>query len=268
MIDYTFEKADNISSAMKNLYEIVTILRDPEDGCPWDKEQTAKDIVRDLQGEIYEYIDALSEGDNEHIKEELGDVFMSLFLLVAIHNEADNFNLTDCLNETCEKYIRRHPHVFKGEKLENSNDVKTQWEYIKKNVEGRNTEEGFFGKEIKNIPELERCYRISKKAAGVGFEWDNIGEVAEKVREEINEVENADKNTIESELGDVLFAAVNLCRFSHVKPQDALQHANVKFINRFEYINDYLKKNNLRFSDLSKNQLNELWNQSKKVFPV
>ena len=268
MIDYKFKRADNTADAMKNLYQIVKYLRDPEDGCPWDREQTVQDMIRDLQGEVYEYIDALSENDADHEKEELGDIFLSLFLLGRIHEENGDFGLTDCLNECCEKYIRRHPHVFSDVKVQNTEDVLNNWEKIKKNVEGRTEDrDNFFSNIERNMPELERCYKISKKAAKVGFEWPDFNGVICKVREEVNEVENADNENLEAELGDVLFAAVNMCRFSHIRPQDALQHANNKFINRFNMVCKLAENQNLKLESLTDKQWNDFWNEAKKSYP-
>ena len=132
MINYDYKDADNANDGMKNLYQIVTYLRDPKDGCPWDKEQTTKDIIRDLQGEAYEYIDAQSDNDINHQKEELGDIFMSLFLLARIHEENGDFKLSDCLNEACQKYIRRHPHVFTDVKFNSEEELHAAWAEIKK----------------------------------------------------------------------------------------------------------------------------------------
>lgn len=268
MIQYNFKRADNEADAMRNLYQIVKYLRDPSDGCPWDREQTPVDMIRDLQGEAYEYIDALSDNDPDHEKEELGDIFLSLFLLGRIHEENGDFSLTDCLNETCEKYIRRHPHVFSNVKALNSEEVLKNWEDIKKNVEGRKEDENnFFAKIERNMPELERCYKISKKAAKVGFEWPDFNGVIDKVREEVNEVETADDINLEAELGDVLFAAVNMCRYAHIKPQDALQHANNKFINRFNLVCKLAKQQNLELESLTDSQWDNFWIQAKKCFP-
>ena len=267
MIHYDYKDADNANDGMKNLYQIVTYLRDPKDGCPWDKEQTTKDIIRDLQGEAYEYIDAQSDNDIEHQKEELGDIFMSLFLLARIHEENGDFKLSDCLNEACQKYIRRHPHVFSNSEALTTDQVLTNWEDIKKNVEGRKDDEkDFFAKVERNMPELERCYKISKKAAKVGFEWQTLKNVGDKVREEITEAENASPENLEAELGDVLFAAVNMCRFSKVLPQDALQHANHKFINRFNCVVKLAKDQNLELKDLSDKQWDDFWNIAKSKY--
>ena len=191
MIDYTLHKSDDVAKDMENLYDIVTCLRDPENGCPWDKEQMPADIIRSMQGEIYEYIDALNDGDKPHQSEELGDVFLNLFLLGKIHDQNGDFSLAECLNDACDKYIRRHPHVFSNVDVKNTEEVLKNWNRIKKDVEGRKDSEDFFANISKSAPELERCYSISKKAAKVGFEWPDVDGVYEKVSEELNEVKAA-----------------------------------------------------------------------------
>ncbi len=267
MIEYTLKKSEDINQCFKNLYDIVTFLRDPKDGCPWDKEQLPADIIRSMQGEIYEYIDALCDNDNSHVSEELGDVFLNLFLLGKIHDQNGDFSLTDCINDACEKYIRRHPHVFNDQKLETSSEVLDNWQKIKKDVEGRKDDEKDFFRGIeRNAPELERCYKISKKAAKVGFEWKDVQGVFDKVNEELAEVKNAHgEKEITDELGDVLFSVVNLCRYMHVKPQDALQSANRKFILRFNRMYENVQNDGKNLEELTDEQWDNYWNEAKSL---
>ena len=264
MIDYTLHKSDDVAKDMENLYDIVTCLRDPENGCPWDKEQMPADIIRIMQGEIYEYIDALNDGDKPHQSEELGDVFLNLFLLGKIHDQNGDFSLAECLNDACDKYIRRHPHVFSNVDVKNTEEVLKNWNRIKKDVEGRKDSEDFFANISKSAPELERCYSISKKAAKVGFEWPDVDGVYEKVSEELNEVKAArnDTETLD-ELGDLLFIVVNLCRFKHVKPTDALSYANNKFTKRFNILLNEMKSRGLEFENMTPEIWDELWNIAK-----
>lgn len=265
MIDYKLVKSDDINKCFENFYQIVTFLRDPENGCPWDNEQMPADIIRSMQGEIYEYIDALSEKDKKHQQEEIGDIFLNLFLLLKIHDQNKDFKATDALNDACEKYIRRHPHVFADVNVENSADVIKNWQEIKKKVEGRKeSEENFFANVEKNAPELEKCYKISKKAAKVGFEWQDINGVYDKVCEELNEVKSAtDNENLLEELGDVLFSVVNLCRWHRIKPQDALQYSNYKFCKRFNKLIELANADNLSIDDLSFEQWNIYWEKAK-----
>lgn len=266
MIDYTLHKTDDVAKDMENLYDIVTCLRDPKDGCPWDKEQMPADIIRSMQGEIYEYIDALNDGDKPHQSEELGDVFLNLFLLGKIHDQNGDFSLAECLNDACDKYIRRHPHVFSNVDVRNTEEVLQNWNRIKKDVEGRTQNDNdFFDGLSKSAPELERCYSISKKAAKVGFDWSDVDGVYDKVNEELNEVKEAtsDAETLE-ELGDLLFIVVNLCRFKHVKPTDALGYANNKFIKRFNILVNEMKSRGLEFNNMTSELWEELWSNAKE----
>lgn len=268
MIEYELHKTDDVATDMKNLYDIVTFLRDPVDGCPWDKEQMPRDIIRSMQGEIYEYVDALNDGDKPHQSEELGDVFLNLFLLGKIHDQNGDFSLADCLNDACEKYIRRHPHVFSNTEVKDTAEVLRNWNRIKKEKEGRKEpSDDFFAGVPKNAPELERCYGISKKAVKVGFEWPDIEGVADKVKEELQEVMDAetDEQTME-ELGDLLFTVVNLCRKKHVKPQDALSYANNKFTGRFNILRKLADERKLVLENLTLEQYDELWNEAKRIY--
>ena len=266
MIDYKLNKTDDVRTDMGNLYDIVECLRDPKDGCPWDKEQMPRDIVRSMLGEIYEYVDALNDGDCPHQSEELGDVFLNLFLLGKIHDQNGDFSLAQCLNDACDKYIRRHPHVFSDVHVDNTEQVLRNWNQIKKDKEGRiQSDEDFFEGVPKSAPELERCYDISKKAVKVGFDWPDTEGVYDKVKEELDEVMEAKTDDqIMEELGDLLFTVVNLCRKKHVKPQDALSFANRKFIKRFNYVNKLVTESNLRYEDLSDKQWDVFWNIAKR----
>lgn len=265
MIDYDFKRSDDENKAMKSLYEIVSCLRDPKDGCPWDKEQLPKDIIRSMQGEIYEYIDALNDGDKNHQSEELGDIFMNLFLLGKIHDQNGDFKLSDSINDACEKYIRRHPHVFSNAKVENTDDVLTQWNDIKKNVEKREDTGDFFKGLCKSEPELDRCYKLSKKAAKVGFDWPDEREVSKKVEEELQEVLEAESEEHKlEELGDLLFTAVQMCRINHVKPSDALSYANLKFTKRFNSLKALADQEGLALESLSPEKWEDLWAKVKK----
>ena len=265
MVDYNYKNSDNIDDAFSSLYKIVTFLRDPKHGCPWDREQTPETIIRSMQGEIYEYIDALSEKNKNHIKEELGDVFLNLFLLLKIHDQQGDFSAVSAINEACEKYIRRHPHVFADTTLHTSEEVVENWQKIKKEKEGRSEDKNDFFLNIPvGMPELERCLKISKKAAKVGFEWKDINGVYDKVNEELTESKNTTNSEEDlDEFGDVLFSVINLCRFKKINPSDALSHANRKFIKRFNKVYELAQKENLKLEDLSSEKWNDLWNQAK-----
>ncbi len=264
MIDYTLEKCTEPKKGFSNLYDIVTCLRDPENGCPWDKEQMPADIIRSMQGEIYEYIDALNEGDSAHVSEELGDIFLNLFLLAKIHDQNGDFSLASCLNDACEKYIRRHPHVFSNVEVSSSSEVLSNWQRIKTTIEGRKAS-GIFDGVPASAPELERCYQISKKAAKVGFDWSSVDGIYDKVEEELSEVKAASSEVeLAEEIGDLLFTVVQIARFNHIKPQDALALSNAKFVNRINKVLDLAREKGLNVEDLTADELDELWKNSKE----
>lgn len=266
MIDYTLVKSNDPCQSMRSLYEIVTCLRDPKDGCPWDKEQMPRDMIRSMMGEIYEYIDALNDEDKPHQSEELGDVFLNLFLLGNIHDQNGDFDLSECINDACEKYIRRHPHVFSNVKAENTDEVLANWKRIKVEQEGRSEKKDFFDGISNSAPELDKCYDLSKKAAKVGFDWPNEAQVAEKVKEELAEV--LDAQTPEhkmEELGDLLFTVVQMCRKNHIKPSDAMGYANNKFMKRFRVVESLANEQGLELNNLTEKQWDDFWNAAKKT---
>ena len=262
MIDFDFKGSDDVNVCFSKFYEMIRHLRA---NCPWDSVQTPATMSRSIQGELYEYIDSIAEGDKDHQKEELGDLFMNLFLMLAIHDDSGDFSDSSVLSEACAKYIRRHPHVFGSEKAETVDQVLSNWQTIKRDVEGRKSDASDFFNDIPNSsPELERCYKISKKAAGVGFEWPDIEGVYGKVCEELGEVRAATTDDeIEDELGDVLFTVVNLCRHYHVKPQNALDRANHKFTKRFNILYKLALEQGLDLENLSADQWDDLWKQAK-----
>ena len=267
MINYELHKSDDINVTMKSLYDIVCCLRDPKDGCPWDKEQMPSDMVRSMQGEIYEYIDALNENDKAHQREELGDVFLNLFLLGKIHDQNGDFSLSECINEACEKYIRRHPHVFADVKADNTEQVLANWKKIKTEQEGRKEDNiDFFANVARNQPELERCYDVSKKAAKIGFDWKDIDGVYDKVSEEFDEVKQATTQEERlAEIGDLLFCVVQLARKFQIKPQDALSYSNQKFTVRFNILNKLVINDNKKLEELTDEQWDEYWIKAKEL---
>jgi tetrapyrrole methylase family protein / MazG family protein len=227
-----------------DLYSVLTTLRSP-DGCPWDREQTPQSFYKNLIEESYEYIDAFLKGDLAECREELGDMYLVVTMLVIMHEECGDFSLEDVLAEVSEKLIRRHPHVFRRESLsstpEDGSQVLKLWNSIKENVEGKKSED-IFSRIPASAPNLIQAVEIQKKARKTGFDWDNRPEVLQKIREEIEELEEAveasgsraeDQEKIAEEFGDVLFSLINYARFISVDPNEALFRANRKFKLRF-----------------------------------
>ena len=257
------EKMNQASVALERLIQIVQTLRGPN-GCEWDQAQTSKSLRPYLLEEAYEVIESINEGDPEKIKEELGDLLLHIVFQAELGNENEDFHLAESIDHISDKLIRRHPHVFSDVKVNGVQDIKKNWELIKK-AEGRKSiMEGL----PKSLPALLQARRIQERAAEVNFEWDDIKYVWDKMEEEIDELKEAvqEKNLdkIEDEMGDVLFSIVNLSRFLKTNPEEALKHTNKKFIERFQQIENHLEARSLEFSDMSLEELDKIWNQVKK----
>lgn len=262
--------------AFERLYKIVQKLRSPE-GCPWDRKQTPLTMRQPLIEETFEAVDAISAGDANHTKEELGDVFLNASMIASIHEENDDFTIVQVMNDVCDKIIRRHPHVWKNSEGSSSlvegsqNDadkVLEQWEQIKQKVEGRkkksSLDEVSYG-----LPPLLRAYKIQKKAAKKGFDWKDAEGPWSKIQEEIAELKEASltktKDEIEKELGDVLFSVVNLARHLDVDPNLALASTNQKFMKRFAYVEEKMELSGEQMNPENLEIMDKFWDESKKL---
>lgn len=262
--------------AFERLYKIVQKLRSPE-GCPWDRKQTPLTMRQPLIEETFEAVDAISAGDANHTKEELGDVFLNASMIASIHEENDDFTIVQIMNDVCDKIIRRHPHVWKNsegsstlvEGSQNDADkVLEQWEQIKQKVEGRkkksSLDEVSYG-----LPPLLRAYKIQKKAAKKGFDWKDAEGPWSKIQEEIAELKEASltktKDEIEKELGDVLFSVVNLARHLDVDPNLALASTNQKFMKRFAYVEEKMELSGEQMNPENLEIMDKFWDESKKL---
>ena len=268
MIEINYTPADNLNDALDNLYTIITLLRSPE-GCPWDRIQTNKTTTESLIDESYEYLDGVIRNDVSSEREEIGDVMINVFMNLRIHQENGDFEPYEAVNEVCEKLIRRHPHVFSDAKAENPGEVLSLWNSVKENVEGhKDSSDDFFSHIPSSLPPLESAYEIQKKLKKVGFDWDSVGGVIDKVREELGEVEEAlkegDKEHIEEEIGDLLFSVVNLSRFLKIRPNTALFRCNSKIKSRFQKLFDMAKMEGIPLDKEHVNEMNELWDKIKE----
>ncbi|MDR2397508.1 MAG: nucleoside triphosphate pyrophosphohydrolase [Spirochaetaceae bacterium] len=239
-----------LSAAFCRLYDIIVRLRAPG-GCPWDREQTPQSLRGDLIEETYECVEAIDEQDPVHIKEELGDLFLLVTMLSYIHEEQGLFSVANVLDAVSEKLVRRHPHVFAGLTVKDSQEVLDNWARIKVEQEGRKPKDSLLDKVSTALPPLDRAYKLQKEAAKVGFDWPDREGPIRKIHEELREVleaasalEGSDPGTaadaVEAELGDLLFSVVNLCRFFQVEPSVALQRTNGTFTKRFKYIEKHM----------------------------
>ncbi len=255
----------------KELFEefcnIVAKLRSPG-GCPWDMKQTPETMKGNLLEESYEAIEAVSAGDDDNLREEIGDVLLVLAMLVRIKEEEGSFTMEDVLRDINSKLVRRHPHVFGEVKVKDADEVLKNWNDIKVNVEGKKKKEGL-EKVPKSYPSLERAYQLQKKASKVGFDWDSwegpLAKLEEEVAELRKEIESGTPANREKELGDVLFSAVNVSRFIKADPSVALHLTNEKFISRFSYVQEKMEEKRLPLCKENLEIMDSFWNQAKDL---
>ena len=262
-------------SAFNRLYEILKMLRSP-DGCPWDRDQTPETFYKNLIEESYEYIDAFIKKDIEECAEELGDMYLVVSMLTIMHEEMNHFSLTQVLDSTSEKLVRRHPHVFKNnftEKItaDNPEEVVDLWNSIKENIEGKKNKENVFAFIPGSMPNILQAVEIQKKAKKYGFDWEQASEVFEKIREELNELSievesNSDRSKIINEFGDILFSLINYARFLKIDPDEALFRTNTKFKNRFTSMAELMKQDGIDLDDDNELELmDQYWEKAKKI---
>ena len=252
------------------LREVIAKLRGP-DGCPWDKEQTHESLKKYLIEEAYEVLDAIDEGDEEHLVEELGDVLLQVLLHSQIGEDDSLFDIDDVIKTLTEKMIRRHPHVFGDANADNAESVLTQWEDIKREEKGNKDDSSKLNSLLEGVPHslpsLLRAYKIQKKAAKVGFDWGEEAPMWMKLQEEIaewlHETREGTKENAVKEFGDVLFAFVNLARFHGIDPEEALRKTNNKFTSRFQYIEKTVHQQGRKIDEQSLEALDALWNEAK-----
>lgn len=251
---------------LSDLMEIVKTLRG-DNGCPWDKAQTHETLKSCLLEETYEVIDAIDQKNRESLVEELGDLLLQVVFHSDLADENGDFNFEDVVDGVSRKMIRRHPHIFSDVKVEGQKDVLKNWEAIKNDENSIETETESMRNIPKIMPALLRAYKVQQKAARVGFDWEDAKGAMDKLYEEVDELkevykgENRDK--IIEELGDVLFAAVNVARFTNVDPELALQAATEKFVNRFDYIERSVLKLDRNLQEMTLNDLDKLWEKCK-----
>lgn len=252
---------------INDLLEVIRILRQPN-GCPWDKEQTHKSIRKDFIEETYEVIEAINKEDTELLKEELGDVLMQVVFHAQIETEQGHFNFDDVCDGICKKMIIRHPHVFSDENAETSADVLVKWDAIKKKTKNQKTQSSVIESIPREFPALMRAQKVQKKAADVGFDWDDISGAFDKVYEETQEVkealESGDKEAVLDEVGDLFFSCVNVARFAKVDSEEALTHTTEKFIKRFKIVESLALERGIDMERASIEVLDELWDEAKK----
>ncbi|MDR0731805.1 MAG: nucleoside triphosphate pyrophosphohydrolase [Treponema sp.] len=264
--------AERAWASFRALYNVIVRLRGPG-GCPWDQEQDPLSLRGDLVEETYECVEAIDEKDPAHIREELGDLYLLVTMISYMHQEDGTFTVGEVLDGIAEKLIRRHPHVFGDIKVKDSGEVLENWARIKVEQEGRKPKDSILDQVSRGLPPLDRAFRLQKKAARAGFDWPDVEGVMAKVREELEETravlaapapgESPCAEALEGELGDLIFSAVNLCRYLHVDPSVALQRTNVKFERRFKYVEKKMKENGLELGPENFAPMDRYWEDAK-----
>lgn len=257
-----------VESKFSGLVEIVKKLRKE---CPWDRVQTNDSIKAATIEEAYEVVEAIDIKDYEELKKELGDLLLHVIFHSVIAEEDRKFKLEEVIDSIQSKLIRRHPHVFGEVKVSGAEEVKKNWETIKLEEGRKSILDGV----PKELPSLQRAFRIQEKASKAGFDWEKKEDVWKKVIEEIEEMQDEEervrernkdeKNHLENEIGDVFFALVNYCRFLGINPENALRLTNNKFIRRFYYIEKKISESGKELKDSNLEEMDRYWNESKTI---
>jgi MazG family protein len=260
------EDLDRAAASFAKLCEIVAKLRAPG-GCPWDREQTNETLLPPLIEEAYEVAGAVRARDDANLREELGDVILLAVMHAEIANEAGRFKIEEVLEEVTAKLIRRHPHVFAQSEVKDSAGVVKQWEAIKHEEKSGSAPAHYLASLPAALPALMRAQKAQKKAARVNFDWAELRDVVAKVDEELAETKEAiateDPAKIADEIGDLLFAAVNLARKTGLDAEEVLQAATDKFVSRFNRVEDELGARGKRLGEANLEELDRIWNTIK-----
>ena len=255
------------SGNIADLAAIIRTLRGP-DGCLWDRQQTEKTILRYLMDEAYEASDAVQHGCADHVKEELGDLLFMILFLVVLAEERNEFTLEDLITAIAEKMIRRHPHVFSDAIVKDVEEIRQNWIRIKTEVEKKpGVQDNPLGRYPLSMPAILKAQRMSEKASLAGFDWQDADGVINKIEEEVAELKEAvaqgRQECIAEETGDLLFTAINLCRFLHVDAEKSLLATTDKFARRFAYITKTLANRQKTLSETSPEEMNLIWDEAK-----
>ena len=245
---------------LKAFGRLLDIMDELREKCPWDRKQTFDSLRQNTIEETYELATAISRHDMNEISKELGDVLLHVVFYAKMGSETGDFDIADVCNRLCDKLIFRHPHVYGEAAAQNAEEVSKLWEQVKLKEKGGN--KTVLGGIPDSLPSIVKAYRIQDKVANVGFDWEKREDVWEKVKEEIAEFE-ADPS--EAELGDVLFALINAARLYKLKPDNALEQTNLKFIRRFNYIEERARETGRDLKTMSLDEMEALWQEAKAL---
>lgn len=256
---------------IQDFVQLIAQLRNPNGGCPWDLKQTYDSMIPCLTEETYEVIEAIEKKDMANLREELGDLLLQVVFFSQLAHEDGQFTFDDVVQDVAEKIVRRHPHVFGEDKAGNETEALARWNAMKaQEKQGKQAEDSVLANIPRALPSLTRAAKIQKRCAKVGFDWPEIAPVFDKVREELQEVyEEIDRTSVnhesvEEELGDLLFATVNLARHLKCEPEDALRKANLKFERRFRAVEQAVKQQGKQLETTPLVELDLLWDAVKK----
>ncbi len=242
--------------------QLLDIMNDLREKCPWDKKQTLQTLRHLTLEEVYELSDALLEEDLQEIKKELGDVLLHLVFYAKIGSEKGSFDIADVINSLNEKLIFRHPHIYGDVEVKDEEEVKQNWEKLKLKEGNKSVLSGV----SKGTPSIVKAFRIQEKVKGIGFEFADAEDAWKKVDEELAEFHaETDLEKKETELGDVFFSLINYARISGINPDSALEKTNIKFISRFQKMENLAHKKNLNLSEMPLEQMDKLWEEAKKI---
>lgn len=277
--------------SMSDLLYLMSRLRDPEHGCPWDLEQSAKDIINCSLEEVYELADAIEQGDSDDVCNELGDVLFQVVFLAQLAEEENQYTFDSVVDNLCDKLIRRHPHVFSHGELypstthlkqpsTNKEKIHENWEQIKQQERNEKDKAGLFDDVPLALPAIIRAEKLQKRAAKIGLDWTHVKEPIQKVREELAELEKlidigcSDKDMLENELGDLLFSVVNVSRKLGISAEQSFRFANNKFVRRASFVEHHLAlqmrakgdvNTAVTSGDASAEHIDTLWNEAKNT---
>ena len=249
---------------------LLTIMDELREQCPWDKKQTIESLRHLTIEETFELSDAILENDMDEIKKELGDILLHIVFYAKIGSEKKSFDISTVIDSLCEKLIRRHPHIYSDTIADDEEAVKQNWEKIKLKEKGNTS---VLGGVPKSLPALIKAMRIQEKARGVGFDWEEKNQVWEKVEEEMQEFkaefnvsdeQEIDREKATGEFGDLLFSLINYARFIEINPEEALEKTNLKFIKRFQYLENAAKDSGKKIEDMTLAEMDVYWEEAKR----
>lgn len=255
-----------MESKLKATARVLEVMDTLREQCPWDREQTFASLRNNTIEEAFELTDAITDGDMEGIKEELGDVLLHIVFYSKMADEQGKFDFADVCNALCDKLIYRHPHVYGDVLADSPEEVKQNWEALKLRKKARKS--GLLGGVPRSLPAMVKAFRIGEKAASAGFDWEQKEDVWDKVREEIAEIDVEiaanDKDKMEGEIGDLFFALINACRLYGIDPENALERTNKKFIKRFGHVEARAAEKGAMVSELPLDELESYWQEAKR----